>query len=99
MSKFPHLLAGLSAISLAAAPALAHENKAEEAKEKPIALSQVPKAAVAAAQKALGSNTLEARLVRGHGQRVYELETKDASGKERSVHVAANGKILKTESE
>jgi hypothetical protein len=38
-------------------------------------------------------------MVRGAKPAQYERSVKDASGKERSVHVTAAGKILKTETE
>ncbi|MBV9995155.1 MAG: PepSY domain-containing protein [Caulobacteraceae bacterium] len=98
MSKMPILLTGLAALALATAPALAKENRAEEAHEKPIALSQVPKAAVDAAQRALGGNITKAEIISGKS-RVYELSSTDASGKGKAVHVTAAGKILKTETE
>jgi uncharacterized membrane protein YkoI len=87
----------LTTIALAAVPALAAKNAAEEAQEKTVQLSQVPKAAVDAAQKALGGKVTEAKVMQQDGQQVYELERKDASGKERAVHVTAGGQILKTE--
>jgi uncharacterized membrane protein YkoI len=62
-------------------------------------MAQVPKPAVASAKKVLGPNITESRVMREHGRTVYELGAKDASGKEKAVHVASNGKILKTESE
>lgn len=99
MSKFPFLIAAAAALTLGAAPAFAQESKSEEAREKPIPLAQVPKPAVDAAKKVIGPNITEARVMREHGQRVYELGAKDASGKEKEVHVSANGKILKTETE
>ena len=34
---------------------------------------------------------------REHGHKVYELGSRDPSGREKAVHVAANGKILKVE--
>lgn len=87
----------LAALALASTPVLAAENAAEEAQEKPIQLSQVPQAAVDAGEKALGGKATEAKVMEQNGQRVYELERKDASGKERGVHVTADGKVLKKE--
>jgi hypothetical protein len=59
MTKIPTLLAGLAAVTLTAASAFA-QGRSEEAREKHIALSQVPKAAVDAAEKALGAKITEA---------------------------------------
>lgn len=91
----------LVAIGLATAPLLAAENPAgeamEEATEKPIQLSQVPQAAVQAGEKAIGGKATEARTMQQNGQQIYELERKDATGQEHSVHVSADGKVLKTE--
>jgi uncharacterized membrane protein YkoI len=99
MLKSLTLTAFLGAFALAAAPGFAQESKSEEAREKPIAMAQVPKPAVDAAKKTLGPNLTEARVMTEHGKTVYELSAKDASGKEKSVHVSADGKILKTENE
>ncbi|MFL6603634.1 MAG: hypothetical protein ACJ8R9_20225 [Steroidobacteraceae bacterium] len=81
-----------------AAPGFA-QDKSEEAREKTIRLSEVPKAARDAAQKALGTAPTEAKLVSGTQPQEYELEAKKAGGKEMSVHVTADGKVVKTESE
>jgi uncharacterized membrane protein YkoI len=99
MSKFPTILAALGALSLAGSPALAHGNKAEEAKEKSVAMAQVPKPAVDAAKKALGADPTDAKVMTEKGQKVYELSAKDASGAEKAVHVSASGKVMKTETE
>jgi len=95
-----HLLlsAALGAILVATVPAMA-QSKSEEAKEKPVQLSEVPQAARDAARKALGSAPTEAKVMEEKGQRVYELEAKQAAGKEKSVHVTADGKILKHEND
>lgn len=87
----------LTTVGLASMPVVAAENAAEEAQEKPIQLSQVPKAAMDAGEKAIGGKATEARTLQQGGQQVYELERKDAAGKEHSAHVSADGKVLKTE--
>lgn len=87
----------LTALGLAVMPVLAAENRAEEAREKSVQLSEVPKAAVDAGEKALGGKATEARVMEQKGQQVYELERKDSSGKEHAVHVTADGKVLKKE--
>jgi hypothetical protein len=71
----------------------------DEANEKTIQLSQVPKAARDAAQKELGAMPTEAKMVSGTGPQEYELEAKDRSGKEISVHVRADGTATKREKE
>ena len=71
----------------------------EEAREKTVALSSVPKAAVDAAKKALGSDPTEAKIITGTKPRQYELEARNASGKETSVHVRGDGTIVKRETE
>jgi uncharacterized membrane protein YkoI len=99
MIKLPIVLASLGVLTLAATPALA-QSKGEEAKEQKIPLSQVPKPAMDAAKQALGGDVKEAEVMKSGRASVYELSAgKDASGKEQAVHVDANGKILKRETE
>jgi uncharacterized protein YpmB len=69
--------------------------KDEESREKSVQLSEVPPAALAAAQKALGTAPTEAKIISGTSPPQYELEAKNKSGKEVSVHVSADGKVLK----
>ena len=69
----------------------------EEANEKTIQLSEVPKAARDAAQKELGTAPTEAKIVSGTSPMQYELEAKTTDGKETGVHVLANGTIVKKE--
>jgi len=68
-----------------------------EAQKQPIQISQVPKAARDAAQKALHATPTDAKVVVGTSPQEYELIAKDESGKEMSVHVLADGKVLKNE--
>jgi uncharacterized membrane protein YkoI len=96
MTRFSTLFAAATALTLAASPVFAQGSR-EEAREKPIPLAQVPKPAVHAAKKVLGPNITEARVMHEHGHKVYELGSRDPSGREKAVHVAANGKILKIE--
>jgi hypothetical protein len=88
-----------AAALLATAPGFAQTKAQEEANEKTIQLSQVPQAARDAAQKELGMTPTEARIVNGTSPQQYELEAKDKSGKEVSVHVQANGTVVKRETE
>src|SRR5258707_10245930 len=74
-------------------------SRSEEAREKTVALSTVPKAAVDAAKQALGADPTEAKIITGTKPQQYELETRNASGKEASVHVRRDGTIVKRETE
>jgi hypothetical protein len=71
----------------------------EEANEKTVALASVPKPAVDAAKKALGADPTEAKIISGTSPQQYELEARNASGKEMAVHVRADGTIVKRETE
>lgn len=71
----------------------------EEANEKTIQLLQVPKPALDAAEKSLGTTPTEAKMVSGTNPQEYELEAKTSSGKEMGVHVRADGTIVKRETE
>jgi len=67
--------------------------------EKEIPLSQVPKAAVEAAQKAVENITLtEAEVEEEAGQKVYVLEG-TSNGMEYEIEVTADGKIIEVEHE
>ncbi len=71
-------------------------NKAKEAVTgRRVELSSVPASAMATAHKEIGQNITEARQSRENGQEVYELEGRDAANKEHSVHVTADGKVLR----
>jgi hypothetical protein len=89
----------LGVVMSATAPSFAQTKAQEEANEKTVQLSQVPEAARNAAQKELGATPTEAKLVSGTNPQQYELEAKDKSGKEISVHVQGNGTIVKKETE
>lgn len=91
-----HLMVGAALVL--SAPVLA-ASKSEEAMEKTVALSSVPKAAVDAAKQALGADPTEAKVISGTRPRQYELEAKNASGQEVAVHVRADGTIVKKETE
>ena len=60
-----------------------------------IQLSAVPAPAMAAAHKEIGTNLTEAEQRRDNGQMVYEIEGRDSANKKHSVHVTADGKVLK----
>jgi len=71
------------------------QGKDEESREKTVQLSEVPQAAMDAARKALGTAPTEAKIISGTSPQQYELEAKNKAGKEVSVHVSADGKVVK----
>jgi hypothetical protein len=75
------------------------QDRDEEAQEKSIALSSVPQPARDAAKQALGSDPTEAKIVSGTSPQQYELEARNSSGQESSVHVRGDGTIVKRETE
>lgn len=99
MSRLTTVLAVVGAAMLMSTPLLAaDQSTTEESREKTVQLSEVPTPAVNAAKQTIGGNVNEAKVTVENGQQVYELQGKDASGKTKSVHVTADGKVLKTES-
>jgi len=86
--------AALALLVVATAPSFG-QDKDEESREKAIQLSKVPQAAMDAARKALGTAPTEARIISGTSPQQYELEAKNKAGKEVSVHVSADGKVVK----
>jgi uncharacterized membrane protein YkoI len=103
------LSAALGALLLAS-PALAQQSTTDKAKTemkddynkaketvtgRHVDLASVPAAAMATAHKEIGTNITEAKQERENGQMVYELEGRDSANKERSVHVTADGKLLR----
>jgi hypothetical protein len=74
------------------------QGRSEEARERTIELSSVPKPAVDAARKALGADPTEAKIIRGTRPQQYEVAV-ESGGKENAVHVRANGTIVKRETE
>jgi len=98
MTKISSACFAIGAALVLSGPLLA-ASKSEEAREKTVALSSVPKAAVDAAKKALGADPTEAKIIAGTKPRQYELEAKNASGQEVAVHVRGDGTIVKRETE
>src|SRR6266576_1297915 len=94
-----HTLPLIVGAALVLSTPLLAASKSEEAREKTVALSSVPKAAVDAAKKALGADPTEAKIIAGTKPRQYELEAKNASGQEASVHVRGDGTVTKRETE
>jgi hypothetical protein len=86
-------------VLLVSPPSFSQTKAQDEAREQTVQLSQVPQPARDSAQKALGMAPTEAKLVSGTNPQEYELEGKDKSGKEVSVHVRADGTVIKTEKE
>jgi outer membrane lipoprotein-sorting protein len=75
------------------------KSKCSAKKEKDIPVSQVPKAAMEAAQNAAkGVNLTEASVEEEKGQTVYTLEG-NAEGKEYNIEVTADGKVLEVKQE
>jgi hypothetical protein len=71
----------------------------QEAREKTIALSSVPQPALDAARRALGSDPTVAKIVTGTRPQQYELQAKNDSDQRMSVHVRADGTVIKKETE
>jgi hypothetical protein len=86
----------ISLLAVVSDPGFAQSLK-EEYRKKTIGLSEVPQAAVDAAQKALGTAPTEAKLIQGTSPQEYELEAPTKSGGEMSVHVLANGTVITLE--
>ena len=85
---------GLGLLVVVTAPSFG-QGKDEESREKTVQLSEVPQAAMDAARKALGTAPTEAKIISGTSPQQYELEAKNKAGKEVSVHVSADGKVVK----
>ncbi len=94
----PYVLPIVLGIATAAGGLAYAAGNSEEAREKTIALSSVPKAAVDAAKRALGADPTEAKIISGTRPQQYELAV-ESGGKENAVHVRANGTIVKHETE
>jgi uncharacterized membrane protein YkoI len=63
---------------------------------KKVQLSAVPAPAMTAGKSAIPTTTItEAKQSTENGATVYELEGKDAAKKNHSVHVTADGKVLR----
>jgi hypothetical protein len=98
MRKIHTLPLMVGAALVLSTPLLAAGNS-EEAREKTVTLSSVPKAAVDAAKQALGADPTEAKIINGTSPQQYELEARNASGREAAVHVRGDGTIVKRETE
>jgi hypothetical protein len=97
--KKVHIVPLMVGAALVLSSPLLAASKSEEAREKTVALSSVPKAAVDAAKQALGADPTEAKIIAGTKPQQYELEAKNASGQEVAVHVRGDGIVVKRETE
>ena len=70
------------------------QSTGDEGQEQFIQISQVPKPALDAAQKALGSTPTKAGIVVGTDPQVYDLQATNQSGKAVGINVLADGKVL-----
>lgn len=110
MSNLRLLLAGALGTALLAAPAAFAQSTMDnaktglsdtlnKAKEKTVGrrveLSSVPASALAAAHKEIGTNLTEANQEQENGKQVYEIEGKDAANNSHSIHVTADGTVLR----
>jgi hypothetical protein len=98
MKKIHTLPLMVGAALVLSSPLLA-AGRGEEASEKTVMLSSVPKPAVDAARQALGTQPTEAKIISGTSPQQYELEARNTSGQEVAVHVRADGTIVKRETE
>jgi hypothetical protein len=97
-SRYYLLPAAMGVLLLSAAPSLAQstgESTNTSGQEETVDVSQVPKPALNAAQKALGTTPTDAKVVVGTSPQEYELMAKSKSGKEAKVYVLADGTVLK----
>lgn len=88
----------IGALLVVGGPLFAQSSQ-EESQEKSVALSSVPQPAKDAARQALGSDPTEAKILAGTNPQQYELEGRNSSGQEASVHVQGDGTIVKRETE
>lgn len=94
-----HIIPMVVGAALALSTPLLAASKSEEAREKSVEISSVPKAAVDAAKKALGADPTEAKIINGTRPQQYELAVEASGGKESAVHVRSDGTIVKRETE
>jgi len=94
-----HIVPLVAGAVLALSSPLFAASKSEEAREKTVEMSSVPKAAVDAAKKALGADPTEAKIINGTKPQQYELAVEASGGKESAVHVRGDGTIVKRETE
>jgi len=98
MKKIHIIPMAVGAALVLSTPVLA-ASKSEEAREKSVEMSSVPKAAVDAAKQALGADPTEAKIINGTKPQQYELAVEASGGKEKAVHVRGDGTIVNRETE
>jgi hypothetical protein len=97
-SQYFVLAATTGALLMSAAPTFAQDDSksvSESSREQTVALSEVPRPARDAAQKALGTTPTQAKIIVGTSPQEYELMAKNKSGKSAKVHVLADGTLMK----
>jgi hypothetical protein len=90
-------IAALSVFLAAAAPGFAQPTSKQPTSTaaQSVQLSQVPQLALEAGKKALGTTPTDAKVIIGTSPQEYELMAKNKSGKQRTVHVLADGTVMK----
>jgi hypothetical protein len=92
-------LAALSVFLVSGAPSFGQTtskgNMSTATQAQPVEISQVPQLALDAGKKALGTTPTDAKVIVGTSPQEYELMAKSKSGKERTVHVLADGTVMK----
>jgi hypothetical protein len=102
-SRYYLLPAAVSALLMSAAPGMAQnttastgtEDTSRSSQEQTVQMSQVPRAAREAAQKALGTKPTDAKVIVGTSPQEYQLMAKSSSGREAKVRVLADGTLMK----
>lgn len=93
------LLVAVGAAVLAVPTIAIAANEVGEHREKKIALSEVPQAAVDGAKARLASVTGAEMVTTKDGRTLYELKGKTSAGKTVELFVTAEGQVLGTEDE
>lgn len=93
------LIAAVGAAVLAVPVIAMAADQVGEHSEKPIALSEVPKAAIDGAKSQLASVTKAELVTTKDGRTLYELKGKTSAGKTVELLVTADGRVLGTEDE
>lgn len=97
------LPAALCLVMIASPPSIAQSSTSsantksshESRQEQTVEMSQVPRPAVDAAQKALGTSPTDAKVIVGTSPQEYVLMAKSSSGKKAKVHVLADGTVMR----
>jgi hypothetical protein len=97
-SRYYLLPAAMGVLLISAAPNFAQttgQSTRESGQEQTVDVSQVPKPARDAAEKALGTTPTGAKVIVGTSPQEYEMIAKNKSGKQVKVHVLADGTVMK----